>query len=357
MHSLNPKYLDDLRFSATELKSIQALAEFRGKQELFARQTPQVLESLRLVAMIESGESSNRLEGITAPRERIQALVQQDTAPQNRSEQEILGYRDALDLIHGNHADLAFTPDNTRQFHDLMLQYTNERRGEWKSQDNVIIERYTDGSERIRFRPTPAAETAKAMELLVERYDDAILRNQHEPLVVIPLTILDLLCIHPFDDGNGRCSRLLTLLLLYQHGYEVGRYISLERIFEQTKTSYYDTLERCSQGWHEEKHDAFPWISYFWGVMLRAYREYEDRVGTIREGRGAKGDQVRQAVERKLGPFRAVDIEAECPGVSHEWVRRILREMRDEGCIEFQGKGPGARWVKIDSGQSRKKKG
>ena len=346
VHSLSPKYLDDLRFSATELKSIQALAEYRGKQELFARQTPQVLESLRRVAMIESGESSNRLEGITAPRERILALVQQGTAPQNRSEQEILGYRDVLALIHGNHTDLTFTPDSVRRFHAVMLQYTNERGGDWKSRDNVIIERYTDGSHRVRFRPTPANETAEAMQSLVVRYDDAVLRDHREPLVVVPLTILDFLCIHPFDDGNGRTSRLLTLLLLYRHGYEVGRYISLERIFEETKESYYETLERCSQGWHEEEHDAFPWISYFWGVMLRAYREYEERVGTIRRGRGAKADQVRQAVERKLGPFRAVDIEAECPGVSHEWVRRILREMRDEGRIEFRGKGPGARWVK-----------
>jgi len=346
MHSLSPTYLDALRFSASELKSVQALAEYRGKQELFARQTPQVLESLRQVAMIESGESSNRLEGITAPRERILALVQDRTAPQNRSEQEILGYRDVLDLIHGNHARLAFSSDIVRQFHAAMMEYTDERGGGWKSRDNVIIERYTDGSRRVRFRPTPAAETASAMTQLIERYGDAVYRDGREPLVVIPLTILDFLCIHPFDDGNGRASRLLTLLLLYRHGYDVGRYISLERIFEQTKTSYYDTLERCSQGWHGEEHDAFPWISYFWGVMLRAYREYEERVGSIRAGRGAKGDQVRQAVERKLGPFRAADIEAECPGVSHEWVRRILRVMRDEGRIEFRGKGPGARWVK-----------
>ncbi|MFC2079514.1 Fic family protein, partial [Candidatus Bipolaricaulota bacterium] len=232
------------------------------------------------------------------------------------------------------------------ELHATMMEYTGEVGGSWKSRDNAIIERHTDGSRRIRFRPTSASETAGAMRQLTEHYDDAIHHDHREPLVLIPLTILDFLCIHPFDDGNGRSSRLLTLLLLYQHGYEVGRYISLERIFEQTKQSYYDTLERCSKGWHEGKHDAFPWVDYFWGVMLAAYKEYEQRVGTLRTGRGTKGHQVRQAVERRLGPFRTVDIESECPGVSHEWVRRVLREMRDEGLIEFQGKGPGAKWTK-----------
>jgi len=353
MQSLSKTFLDALRFSTKQVASLKALGEFRGKQQLFSRQSPEVLESLRRTAIVESGESSNRLEGITAPRKRIEALMQDNTAPRDRSEQEIAGYRDVLNHIHSNHAQIEFSPSTVLQSHAAMMKYVSSEGGRWKTRDNVIIERYPDGTRRVRFKPVAASRTEEAVTKLVERYHDAVYRDAREPLVVVPLTILDFLCIHPFDDGNGRCSRLLTVLLLYHQGYDVGRYISLERVFEQTKESYYDTLERCSQGWHEAEHDALPWISYFWGVLLAAYKEFEDRVGSIRTGKGAKAERVRDAVERKLGAFRAVDIEAECPGVSHEWVRRILRELRDEGAIEFRGHGPGARWVKKRPGGTR----
>jgi len=346
MQSLSVAYLDALRFSTKEVASLKALGEYRGKQQLFSRQSPEVLESLRKIAIVESGESSNRLEGITAPRDRIEALMQDNTAPRDRSEQEIAGYRDVLNHIHINHARIDFSLDTVLQSHAMMMKYVSPEGGHWKTRDNVIIERYLNGSRRIRFRPVAASGTEEAMTQLVDRYHDAVYRDGREPLIVMPLTILDFLCIHPFEDGNGRCSRLLTVLLLYHQGYDVGRYISLERVFEQTRESYYDTLERCSQRWHEGEHDAFPWMSYFWGVLLAAYKEFENRVGAIRTGKGAKAERIRNAVERTLVPFRAADIEAECPGVSHEWVRRILRELRDEGVIEFHGRGPGARWVK-----------
>jgi len=346
MQSLSVAYLDALRFSTQEVASLKALGEYRGKQQLFSRQSPEVLESLRRIAIVESGESSNRLEGITAPRDRIEALMQDNTAPRDRSEQEIAGYRDVLNHIHINHARIDFSPSTVLQSHAMMMKYVSPEGGHWKTRDNVIIERYPDGSRRIRFRPVAASGTEEAMTQLVDRYHDAVYRDGREPLVVVPLAILDFLCIHPFEDGNGRCSRLLTVLLLYHQGYDVGRYISLERVFEQTQESYYDTLERCSQGWHEGEHDTFPWMSYFWGVLLAAYREFENRVGAIRTGKGAKAERIRNAVERTLGPFRAADIEAECPGVSHEWVRRILRELRDKGVIKIHGRGPGARWVK-----------
>jgi Fic family protein len=187
------------------------------------------------------------------------------------------------------------------------------------------------------------------MEQLVSRYQEATQTLQKEPLVTVPLAILDFLCVHPFLDGNGRVSRLLTLLLLYQHGYHVGRYISLERVFEKTKETYYEALEASSQRWHEGVHDPFPWVTYFWGVLLRATREFEERVGTIRVGRGTKTDQIRQAVAQRLGPFAISDIEAACPGISREMVRKVLRELRDEGAILLQGRGRSAKWLRANT--------
>jgi Fic family protein len=183
------------------------------------------------------------------------------------------------------------------------------------------------------------------MQGLTEGYRLALADNR-EPLILVPLAVLDFLCIHPFSDGNGRVARLLTLQLLYHFDYEVGRYISLERIIEESKETYYEALEASSQGWSEGCHDVFPWMRYLWGVLLRAYREFEERVGTIRSGRGSKTDRVVEAVARRIGPFSISDIEADCPGVTRDWIRVVLRRLRDDGTIVPRGKGRGARWVK-----------
>ena len=220
----------------------------------------------------------------------------------------------------------------------------------WKEKENVIIDRYSDGTERIRFRPVSPENTPRAMDLMIERYNKAVL-DRRDPLVVIPLVIFDFLCTHPFQDGNGRIARLLTLLLLYQAGYEVGRSISLERIFEETKESYYETLERSSQKWHEEEHDIMPWLTYFWGTLIRAYKEFEERVGTITTGRGSKTEQIKLAVERKVGPFSISDIENECPGISRDMIRHVLRTLRNDGIIRSTGIGRGAKWVKVLEGK------
>lgn len=349
MQSLARTFLDQLRFSASQAAAMRTLGEYRGKQELYMRQTPQLLETLRAAAMVESVESSNRLEGITADRDRIEALVLKKTASANRSEEEIAGYRDALALIHEQGPHMPVALNTILQCHTMVNRYTTVTGGRWKDGENVIIERYPDGTERVRFRPVSAAETPQAMAKLVERYGTALLQDHRDPLVVIPLTVLDFLCIHPFDDGNGRCSRLLTLLTLYHAGYEVGRYISLERVFEESKETYYETLERSSQGWHDGRHDPYPWLVYFWGVLTAAYKEFEDRVGTLQAGRGSKTELVRGAVRRRIAPFAISDLERDCPGVSREMIRVVLNQLRNEGRVAIEGRGRGAKWRKLEA--------
>lgn len=346
MNSLTETYLKNLSLSTDEAAAMRTLGEYQGKQALYYKQSPETLESLKQAAVIESSESSNRLEGITAPKERIEALVLKNSTPKDRSEQEIAGYRDALSLIHESAEHMEFSNNVVLQLHSLVYRFMPNPGGKWKATNNEIIEKHPDGTKRVRFVPTPAHLTPEAMDNLVANYKEAINTHNQDPLIVVPLAILDFLCVHPFTDGNGRVARLLTLTLLYHFDYQVGRYISLERIFEETKESYYETLEKSSQGWHEGKHDVHPWLNYFWGTLTRAYREFEERVGNIKTGRGSKTDQIRQAVQRKIGPFSISEIEDACPGISRDMVRNVLRQMKDENLIESTGKGRSAKWVK-----------
>ncbi len=346
MHSFAPNLLETLRLSPTDGSTLQALGECRGRQELFRRQTPELLAALKDAAVIESSESSNRIEGVVAPHPRIEALVLKNATPQNRSEQEIAGYRDALNLIHESGREMAFTVNVILQLHTMLYRYHAGPGGRWKMTQNEIVERGADGKLlRVRFVPPSPVATPAMMEGLAEGYRRA-LADGREPLILAPLAVLDFLCIHPFSDGNGRVARLLTLQLLYHFDYEVGRYISLERIIEESKETYYEALEASSQGWNKGRHDVLPWMRYLWGVVLRAYREFEDRVGTLRTGRGSKTDLVVEAIQRRIKPFAISDIEADCPGVTRDWIRIVLRRMRDEGRIVAQGKGRGSRWVK-----------
>lgn len=348
MASLTPQFLEALRLSADDGAALKALGESRGRQELFRRQTPQLLDPLREAAVIESAESSNRIEGVTAPAERVKALVLKASTPRDRSEQEIAGYRDALNLIHESGRDMGFSVNVILQLHTMLYRYHPGNGGRWKATRNEIVERDAEGNVyRVRFVPPDPVATPPMMEAMTASFAAAVER-QREPLILIPLAILDFLCIHPFADGNGRMARLLTLKLLYQFEIEVGRYISLERIIEESKETYYEALEASSRGWHESRHDPLPWLRYFWGVVLRAYREFEERVGTLRTGRGAKTDLVLEAVNRRIGPFAISDIEAECPGVSRDYIRLMLRRLRDEKRIRPQGKGRGARWLRND---------
>ncbi len=342
MPSLLAPYLRTLQFGSTELSAIHRLGEARGRQDLFIRQFPEQLNTLCRNAVVESTESSNRLEGIIAGPGRVVDLVVNHTAPQTRSEQEIAGYRDALQLIHDSHADMRFTENVVLQLHQILYRYQPGAGGRWKDVDNQIVERDHGGTVvRVRFTPTSAVATPQAMADLTANYQTAIAGSLADPLVLLPLAVLDFLCVHPFTDGNGRTGRLLTLMLLYHFQYRVGRYISLERIIEESRETYYDALERSSRNWHEHTHDAHPWLDYFWGVLIRAYDEFEARVESLQ---GSKTDQVRAAVGRRVGAFGITDIEHECPGVSRDMVRHVLRQMRANGLVKVEGRGRGAKW-------------
>ncbi len=352
MHSLTPEYLDALRFDGTQVATLRSLGEYQGKQRLYAEPSPETLKGLRQIAMVESTESSNRLEGVVVAPSRLKSLVIRNAPPKSRSEQEIAGYRDALALIHESAAHMLFSEGVVLQLHTLLYRHIPQVGGCWKAATNDIIERHPDGTSRLRFQPEASRLTPMAMADLTERYASALDQHLADPLVLVPLAILDFLCIHPFPDGNGRISRLLILLLLYHFDYAVGRYISLERIFEDTKDGYYETLEASSQGWRQGQHDAKPWLDYFWGSLLRAYREFEERVGTMECGRGSKGDRVRAEVLGRCLPFSISEIEEACPGVSRDMVRLVLRAMKSEGLIESTGKGRGAKWKRITAGTS-----
>jgi Fic family protein len=347
MKSLAKSYLDALSFSMADVSVIRALGEARGKQDLFIEQAPEQLETLRQTAIIQSSESSNRIEGVVAAEGRVAELVRDPSSPpRDRSEQEIAGYRDVLNLIHESHDSITFAPGVVLQLHGKLFRFQSDAGGRWKATDNEILEHHADGTTRVRFRATPAVATPYAMDALTAGHRRAIM-DGCDPLVAIPLTILDFLCIHPFSDGNGRMARLMTLLLLYQARYRVGRFISLERVIEESKETYYETLERSSQGWHDGAHDAFPWMRYFWGVLTGASNEFEARIVRLRRtSRGDKTEHVRDAVMRRLGAFSMADIEADCPSVSRDMIRHVLRILRTEGVVETSGRGRSARWAR-----------
>lgn len=349
MKSFVPGFLEAQPLTQSLLQTVRLLGEYKGKQELFSTQAPQVLETLRQVAIIQSVESSNRLEGVTARFETIAALVAEKTAPKNRSQQEIAGYGDALRTIHTNHAHMPFTTGVVRQLHRNLYQFSPSEGGRWKATDNDIEEVRPDGTRFVRFKPVPAHLTDQAMEELHSRFNALWNDQTVEPLLLAGSYVLDFLCIHPFQDGNGRMARLLTLLLLYKAGYDVGRYISLEQIVERTRESYYESLYASSLQWHEGAHSLLPWWEYFLGVILGAYREYEGRVGVITGSRGAKSRLVEDVVERLPREFLYAEVERACPGVSRPTVVRVLGDLRRQGRIRCIKVGRNARYEKLDN--------
>ncbi|HEX7861568.1 MAG TPA: Fic family protein [Verrucomicrobiae bacterium] len=326
---------------------LRRLGEQKGRQDLYRKQAPEMLDNLRRVAFIESTESSNRIEGVVIPEaKRLRQLMADEVKPANRSEAEIAGYRDVLNTIHQNHAQIAYTDRVVLQLHRDLFKFTAVGGGRWKVTSNEISELRPDGTKRIRFQPLAAHLTEDAMRETHDRYNSLLQAGDWDPLFLVSFYVLDFLCIHPFLDGNGRLARLLSVLALYHTGYEVGRYVSLERIIENTKQSYYDTLYQSSQGWHEGQHEVWPWTEYFLGTLLAAYTEFESRVVRVNSGRGTKGETVRAAVESFLGTFTIQDVERACPTVSRDMIRHVLRELRETGLIEPLGRGRGAKWRK-----------
>lgn len=350
MTSFDRNTLDKLPITRDILNLTTQIAEHRGKQMLYARQIPRLLDTLRHHAVIQSTESSNRLEGITISARRLESIMKEKSPPNDRSEAEIAGYRDVLRTIHDSHSYMLVRSNTIQQLHrDMMVYVDTSRGGKWKSVDNVIEGTLPSGDRWIRFVPTPPWQTPDATETLCREFDIARDLGKLPDVILIAIFILDFLCIHPFPDGNGRMARLLTLLLLYQGGYTVGRYISLEKIVEDTKEQYYDTLFRSSQGWHDGKQDVLPWVEYFLTVILRAYRRFEERVADVDppQKRGYKQRRVREVIQGFVADFRIADVEERCPGVSRATVTKMLSDLSKDGLIECVERGRNAKWVKV----------
>ena len=311
---------------------LTTIHELKGEQTFFIEAKADTLTQLTEVAKIQSTEASNRIEGIYTSDDRLRALVRDKTRPQTRNEQEIAGYRDVLNTIHENHAHIPLKPSIILQLHrDLYKFESYDIGGKYKSGDNVISEEDAQGNKTVRFQPMPAWETPEAMEELCRALDGAMLMGQIDPLLLIPMFVLDFLCIHPFNDGNGRMSRLLTLLLLYRAGYIVGKYISIEKLIEITKEQYYDSLWQSSQGWHVNENEYEPFTKYMLGVLAGAYREFSSRVELLTTQGMSKSDRVRALIKDTVAPVTKKEILEKCPDISQVTVQRALAELVESG--------------------------
>ena len=326
-------------FDREVINYIGLIHEFKGRQQLYLEQKPQELETLVEIAKIQSTESSNAIEGIATTKARLKSLMADKTTPRDRGEKEIKGYRHVLDVIHENFDYVPIRKNYILQLHKMLYQFTEERfGGRFKDTPNEIDMVYPDGRAVLLFKPLEPFETPYAVERICEEYDKAINTYGIDPLIAIPVFILDFLCIHPFNDGNGRMSRLLTTLLLYKSDFVIGRYISLEKKIEMTKDEYYIALQESSQNWHEEKNDDTPFIKYILGIILAAYRDFEERVNMVGKKMSAK-DMVVKAIQSKIGKFTKNDIMELCPEIGRGSVENALKALCEEGIIKKEGQG------------------
>lgn len=334
-------------FSSEIIRLITQIHEHKGKQELFIDANADELATLLEVAKIQSTGASNRIEGIFTSDQRLKELVREKSKPRNRSEEEIAGYREVLAAIHDSYDYIPLNANIILQLHRDLYSYSQaDVGGRFKNSDNVIAEVDANGNKRTRFTPVSAFETADSIVRLCSEFNDAWDSNQVDKLLLIPMFILDFLCIHPFHDGNGRMSRLLTLLLLYKAGYIVGKYISIEMLIEKSKETYYEALQSSSTKWHENQNDYCPFVKYYLGILLKAYREFEERVEHIHSQNLSKPERIRVVIERKLGKISKKEIMEKCPDISQITVERTLAEMVKSGELIKVGAGRATAYVK-----------
>ena len=318
---------------------LSLIHEYKGQQGALLEAKKDILSDLLEIAKIQSTDASNRIEGIITTEDRLKKIVREKTLPKNRSEKEIAGYRDVLAAVHEDYEYILPRPNHILQLHRDLYKFEGRAiGGKYKSADNVIAEEHEDGTKTVRFEPVPAWQTSEAMEQLCAAFHDAVNGFEMDPLILIPMFILDFLCIHPFNDGNGRMSRLLTLLLLYRAGYFVGKYISIEKLIADTKVSYYEALQDSSRGWHEGANDYGPFVTYMLGVILAAYRDFEDRARLLAVKGVSKPDRVREAIKGHLGKITKTEILQQCPDISQITVQRALADLlKNEEIIKIGG--------------------
>lgn len=314
--------------------------EFKGEQNLFIEDHADQLTELMEIAKIQSTEASNKIEGIYTSDERLKKLVMDKTMPQSRAEQEIAGYRDVLNTIHESYDYIQVKPNVILQLHRDLYRFMGAGvGGHFKTTDNIIAEIDNEGNKKVRFNPVPAWETSSAIDNLCLAFDEVMRDEIIEPLIVIPMFVLDFLCIHPFNDGNGRMSRLLTLLLLYRSGYIVGKYISIEKMIETTKETYYEALQASSAGWHEGENDYIPFINYMLGVVVASYREFSSRVRLLTTSGLSKGDRVGEIIKQTVGTITKAEIMNKCPDISQITIQRALIDLQEQKKIIKIGGG------------------
>ena len=367
MRDFDYKKYAEYRWDNEILSYLTKIHEYKAKQAVYSMQKPAKIKRLVDVAKIQSIEASNRIEGIVTINTRIRQIVQEKVTPRNRDEKEIAGYRDVLNTVHESYAFIPITGNIIRQFHRDLMRYSETGLGGlYKATQNYLQETGSDGVKFIRFTPVTPIETEPCIDAICENYRDLIESQSVEPLLIVPIFIHDFLCIHPFNDGNGRMSRLLTLLLLYKNGYEVGKYVSIEKHIEKTKDAYYDALEEASVGWHKGEENPIPFIKYMLGVIIACYREFEDRVriiapdmfATTGKSSGARAitsnenngnnknnknsnayDIVKATIETQIGKFTKRDIADICPSISEKSVELSIKKLSDEGYLEKHGTG------------------